>query len=59
MVGNLQALLVADFGPKISFKIVDILRDDIRAGKLKSGPEIKVKLVDAILCFSMLGILKV
>lgn len=38
----MQALLVSDFGPKISFKIVDVLRDDIRAGKLKSGPEIKV-----------------
>lgn len=45
--------MVSDFGPKISFKIVDILRDDIKAGKLKSGAEIKVKLnsfVDTIVC---------
>lgn len=35
-------LLVADFGPRITVKIVDSLRDDIYAGKLKSGPEIKV-----------------
>lgn len=37
-----QALLVSDFGPKISFRIVDTLRDEIRDGKLKSGAEIKV-----------------
>lgn len=37
-----QALLVSDFGPRISMKIVDSLRDDILAGKLKSGNEIKV-----------------
>ncbi|XP_020114747.1 cell division protein FtsY homolog, chloroplastic isoform X1 [Ananas comosus] len=37
-----EALLVSDFGPKISIKIVDSLRDDILAGKLKSGSEIKV-----------------
>jgi hypothetical protein len=51
--------LVSDFGPKISFKIVDILRDDIKAGKLKSGTEIKVKLVDAIVCFSVLDNLNI
>lgn len=33
---------MSDFGPKISFKIVDSLREDILAGKLKSGSEIKV-----------------
>jgi fused signal recognition particle receptor len=33
---------VSDFGPKISFRIVDTLRDEIRDGKLKSGTEIKV-----------------
>lgn len=37
-----QALLVSDFGPKISFRIVDTLREEIRDGKLKSGAEIKV-----------------
>ncbi|KAJ4803822.1 Signal recognition particle receptor FtsY [Rhynchospora pubera] len=44
-----EALLVSDFGPKISFKIVDILRDDIKAGKLKSGPEIKEALKRSVL----------
>lgn len=33
---------MSDFGPRISMKIVDSLRDDILAGKLKSGNEIKV-----------------
>jgi hypothetical protein len=37
-----QALLVSDFGPKISFRIVDTLREQIRDGMLKSGSEIKV-----------------
>lgn len=36
-----EALLVSDFGPRITIKIVDSLRDDILAGKLKSGSEIK------------------
>ncbi|KAF3325032.1 cell division protein FtsY [Carex littledalei] len=44
-----EALLVSDFGPKISFKIVDILRDDIKAGKLKSGAEIKEALKRSVL----------
>ncbi|KAK6142855.1 hypothetical protein DH2020_023203 [Rehmannia glutinosa] len=39
-----EALLVADFGPRITIKIVESLRDDIYAGKLKSGSEIKVLL---------------
>ena len=38
----LQALLVSDFGPKITVRIVERLRDDIMSGKLKSGTEIKV-----------------
>lgn len=33
--------MVSDFGPRITIKIVDSLRDDILAGKLKSGSEIK------------------
>ena len=41
-LANNQALLVSDFGPKISFRIVDTLREEIRDGKLKSGAEIKV-----------------
>ena len=42
LVSCTQALLVSDFGPKISFRIVDTLREEIRDGKLKSGAEIKV-----------------
>ncbi|CAL5401081.1 unnamed protein product [Camellia sinensis] len=38
---NKSALSVADFGPKITIKIVESLRDDIYARKLKSGSEIK------------------
>lgn len=33
---------MSDFGPRITVKIVEGLRDDIMAGKLKSGSEIKV-----------------
>ncbi|XP_042471653.1 cell division protein FtsY homolog, chloroplastic-like [Zingiber officinale] len=44
-----EALLVSDFGPKISFKIVDSLREDILAGKLKSGSEIKEALKTSML----------
>lgn len=33
---------MSDFGPKITIKIVESLRDDIYAGRLKSGSEIKV-----------------
>lgn len=33
---------MSDFGPRITIKIVESLRDDILAGKLKSGPDIKV-----------------
>lgn len=48
----MQALLVSDFGPKITVRIVERLRDDIMSGKLKSGSEIKVyyKLVYVIHC---------
>ena len=53
-----QALLVSDFGPKISFRIVDTLREEIRKGRLKSGSEIKVNsvsnaliLVDIVIAF--------
>lgn len=38
----MQALLVSDFGPRITIKIVESLREDILGGKLKSGSEIKV-----------------
>lgn len=43
-----QALLVADFGPKITIRIVDRLREDILAGRLKSGAEIKVASIETI-----------
>lgn len=33
---------MSDFGPRITIKIVESLRDDILAGKLKLGSEIKV-----------------
>lgn len=44
-----EALLVSDFGPRISMKIVDSLREDILAGKLKSGAEIKESLKKNVL----------
>ncbi|XP_021748033.1 cell division protein FtsY homolog, chloroplastic-like [Chenopodium quinoa] len=44
-----EALLVSDFGPRITIKIVDSLREDILAGKLKSGPEIKDALKRSVL----------
>lgn len=37
---------MSDFGPKITIKIVESLRDDIYAGKLKSGTEIKVSVMN-------------
>ncbi|KAG9455486.1 hypothetical protein H6P81_008390 [Aristolochia fimbriata] len=44
-----EVLLVSDFGPKISIKIVESLRSDILAGKLKSGSEIKDALKKCVL----------
>ncbi|KAL9245336.1 hypothetical protein vseg_018999 [Gypsophila vaccaria] len=44
-----EALLVSDFGPRITIKIVESLREDILAGKLKSGPEIKNALKKSVL----------
>ncbi|KAJ4953079.1 hypothetical protein NE237_029911 [Protea cynaroides] len=44
-----EALLVSDFGPKITIKIVESLREDIYAGKLKSGTEIKDALKKIVL----------
>ncbi|KNA15041.1 hypothetical protein SOVF_101950 [Spinacia oleracea] len=46
-----EALLVSDFGPRITMKIVESLREDILAGKLKSGPEIKAALKKSVLEF--------
>ncbi|KAF3578978.1 hypothetical protein DY000_02036051 [Brassica cretica] len=44
-----EALLVSDFGPKITVRIVERLRDDIMSGKLKSGTEIKDALKGSVL----------
>ncbi|KAJ4727001.1 Signal recognition particle 54 kDa protein, chloroplastic [Melia azedarach] len=44
-----EALLVSDFGPRITIKIVESLREDILAGKLKSGIEIKDALKKSVL----------
>ncbi|XP_062090262.1 cell division protein FtsY homolog, chloroplastic [Humulus lupulus] len=44
-----EALLVSDFGPRITIKIVESLREDILAGKLKSGSEIKDALKKCVL----------
>ncbi|CAN6845148.1 unnamed protein product [Brassica oleracea] len=44
-----EALLVSDFGPKITVRIVERLRDDIMSGKLKSGTEIKEALKQSVL----------
>lgn len=44
---------MADFGPKITIKIVETLRDDIYAGKLKSGAEIKVSYLDVLYCIML------
>lgn len=44
---------MSDFGPRITIKIVENLRDDIYAGKLKSGSEIKV--IMRRVCFFGIG----
>ncbi|GLT79581.1 hypothetical protein SLA2020_510640 [Shorea laevis] len=44
-----EALLVSDFGPRIRFKIVESLREDIFSGKLKLGTEIKDALKKSVL----------
>ncbi|KAJ8748878.1 hypothetical protein K2173_013310 [Erythroxylum novogranatense] len=44
-----EALLVSDFGPRITIKIVESLREDILAGKLKSGSDIKAALKKSVL----------
>lgn len=44
--------MVSDFGPKITVRIVERLRDDIMSGKLKSGSEIKVKSKLYVICLT-------
>ncbi|XP_034205706.1 cell division protein FtsY homolog, chloroplastic-like [Prunus dulcis] len=41
--------MVSDFGPKITIKIVESLREDIVAPKLKSAREIKEALKKSVL----------
>ncbi|GAQ81018.1 chloroplast SRP receptor [Klebsormidium nitens] len=43
-----EALLVADFGPRTSLKIIDAIRKDILAGEIKTGEEIKTRLKESI-----------
>lgn len=51
-----EALLVADFGPRTAGKIVDALRKDVLAGKLKSGPDIKEALKRSIVALLTTGV---
>ncbi|GBG87329.1 hypothetical protein CBR_g45388 [Chara braunii] len=44
-----DALLVADFGPRTSLKITDKIREEVQAGNLKTGAEIKQALKQTIL----------
>lgn len=39
-----EALIAADFGPKTALKVVDDLRDQVKAGKLKTGEDIRTAL---------------
>ncbi|CAI7833251.1 unnamed protein product [Closterium sp. NIES-53] len=43
-----EALIVADFGPRTALRIVDGIREEIKAGQLKTGKEIKEALKRAI-----------
>lgn len=43
-----DALIVADFGPKSAFKLVDSLREEILAGHLKTGDDLKNALRSSI-----------
>ncbi|GJP39271.1 hypothetical protein CLOM_g23660 [Closterium sp. NIES-68] len=43
-----EALIVADFGPRTALRIVDGIREEIKAGQLKTGKEIKQALKRAI-----------
>ncbi|KAL4539593.1 hypothetical protein Ndes2526A_g02620 [Nannochloris sp. 'desiccata'] len=44
-----DALIMSDFGPKTSLKIVGEIREEVRAGKLKTGEEIRKALKASIL----------
>lgn len=40
---------MSDFGPKTTFKIVDQIRERVRAGSIKTGEEIRSELRQSIL----------
>lgn len=40
----MRSLQMSDFGPKTSFKIVDAIREQVRAGSLRTGAEIRAAL---------------
>lgn len=42
-------LQMSDFGPKTTFKIVDQIRERVRAGSIKTGEEIRSELRQSIL----------
>eukprot|EP00877_Chromochloris_zofingiensis_P008011 jgi/Chrzof1/3463/Cz12g26150.t1_FTSY[v5.2] len=44
-----EALIAADFGPKTALKIVDGLRDQLKAGKLKTGGDIRSAIKQGII----------
>ncbi|GAB4814922.1 hypothetical protein N2152v2_001968 [Parachlorella kessleri] len=44
-----DALIMSDFGPKTSFKIVDAIRERVRNGSLRSGEQIRAELKRSIL----------
>ena len=43
------AMQASDFGPKTALKIVDQIRDEVKAGKLKTPAEIRSKLKNSII----------
>lgn len=43
-----DALIMSDFGPKTSFKIVDAIRERVKLGELKTGPDLRKALKESI-----------
>lgn len=43
-----DALIMSDFGPKTAFKIVDSIRDKVKAGQIKTGDQIRTELKASI-----------
>lgn len=48
-----EALILADFGPRTSLKIVDRIRERVKAGQLKTGSDIRVGCVPPPLSASL------